>query len=816
MAETADMDRDGPMDTPSDWDSLSDRVRKAKRQQKTVLQQHRGNLSVSCPITCEANNSWVNPTAALLADRKDALTERPLDFDREEQTRKGETIKWLENHFGSDRSSSDSRDGDNDIEPTKKTYFKVTIKSTPSTPATTHPTPNPFPTNNTTLSHSAPITQFTTVVNNSSPAKIPVNPDRESSHPSLKVKQSPKTFFQGVTEWSERKEPIKPKVSTALRPTTLNTTAFQEELKGTLERNNRLKHHASNTVARGSREDLLSDSAYRLNTKTDRNYGSRGDLRPIKSQKEDLGYLSGSRNDVRMPAAGRRESHEDVYALSKKQSAYLHREDSGYVKDSREDVRYPRQAAREDSFIRDSGEEELRSFNKTAIQRDDSAYVSSSTYFTAPRSPKSQKSPKILTPDSGIRSPSPDAYDSEVGVSSRPTVPQRKRVLEKKMRLQGGSHQHLNRMNSQEPQPDYPRSRSVTPPTTSNGTSSGGVKKYQRTRFASQDRGIPSSSVTQSTQTLNRAGVTTNPGKSVAGGATKVGTVIGNSLRKLVGKIRSASAERKLKIKTNAAKRSPSPSSQAKANATHSSHLTNHSPGGSTYQQYNVIDGHIGNHNNNHNTHHHKHISGSKNHLNHIHSNNNNNNNNHVLHSKPPPMNRESSVVSSSSGIRRERSTALDRRGSSDLDMAVISPKQKYYLGEDPYGGSIFGKENRYEQQQQQQQRGAGPGSGHQVHHRSRRQAPRYPGDEVVSGGGVRHEKLMPVKSSSTLLFNGVANRLVKFTCLFWPKTMFNYLRSKPQRSLRTIYVHSEYLFSNKETISFIKHTHTRKHTTRK
>lgn len=42
VAETADMDRDGPMDTPSDWDSLSDRVRKAKRQQKTVLQQHRG------------------------------------------------------------------------------------------------------------------------------------------------------------------------------------------------------------------------------------------------------------------------------------------------------------------------------------------------------------------------------------------------------------------------------------------------------------------------------------------------------------------------------------------------------------------------------------------------------------------------------------------------------------------------------------------------------------------------------------------------------------------------------------------------------
>lgn len=41
-AETEQMDRDGPAEHPSDWDSLSDRVRKARRQQKTLLQQHRG------------------------------------------------------------------------------------------------------------------------------------------------------------------------------------------------------------------------------------------------------------------------------------------------------------------------------------------------------------------------------------------------------------------------------------------------------------------------------------------------------------------------------------------------------------------------------------------------------------------------------------------------------------------------------------------------------------------------------------------------------------------------------------------------------
>lgn len=38
------------------------------------------------------------------AERKDALTKKPLDLDKEERTRKKETDKWLERHFGSDWS----------------------------------------------------------------------------------------------------------------------------------------------------------------------------------------------------------------------------------------------------------------------------------------------------------------------------------------------------------------------------------------------------------------------------------------------------------------------------------------------------------------------------------------------------------------------------------------------------------------------------------------------------------------------------------------------------------------------------------------
>lgn len=64
-------------------------------------------------------------------DRKDALTRRPLDFDAEEETRKHETSKWLEHHFGSESRSSNST-LDDEEQPPKTSFFNVTIKSQPS------------------------------------------------------------------------------------------------------------------------------------------------------------------------------------------------------------------------------------------------------------------------------------------------------------------------------------------------------------------------------------------------------------------------------------------------------------------------------------------------------------------------------------------------------------------------------------------------------------------------------------------------------------------------------------------------------------
>lgn len=132
------------------------------------------------------------------------------------------------------------------------------------------------------------------------------------------------------------------------------------------------------------------------------------------------------------------------------------------MKDSNEDVRFIKNAPiREDSFIRDSGEEEKpfkepNKYTNTAIQRDDSAYVSSSTYFTEPRSPKTIA---LCTPDSGIRSPTPETFENEI---VKPVVPQRKR--DRKMRTIETHHEAITK-KATEPPPDYPqnRSRSVSP-----------------------------------------------------------------------------------------------------------------------------------------------------------------------------------------------------------------------------------------------------------------------------------------------------------------------------------------------------------------
>ncbi|XP_060522491.1 serine/arginine repetitive matrix protein 1 isoform X3 [Cylas formicarius] len=180
-------------------------------------------------------------------------------------------------------------------------------------------------------------------------------------------------------------------------------------------------------------------------------------------------------------------------------------------------------------------------------------------------------------------SPSPDYGRSRISpmrdMNPSPTPPQRKKTSEKQRqrvveertrydsgyrsgRLEDSRDDRVERV--EEPPPDY--SPPSPPPMPTNDK-----KHFQKTRFATEQA----------------------PQKQ------KSGNIIGQSIRKLVNKIRSASTERKSKQRV---KRSPSPS----------------------YQPGHVIDANIG--------------------------------------------------------------TAMERQ-----------PVQRYYLGEDPFAGSIYGRENKYD-----------------------------------------------------------------------------------------------------------------------
>ncbi|XP_055609790.1 uncharacterized protein LOC129756785 isoform X2 [Uranotaenia lowii] len=545
-AETTQMEKEGGGPRAADnllseWDSLSDRLRKARR-----LGRH------STPKDAIVAGTGGLPTA--LVDRTDALTKRPLDFDQEDETRKLETNKWLESHFGSEsRSSRGSRDDlDEMVEPTKKTFFNVTIKSGGEGEENGH-----HPMYSRGVHHQM----------SSAPTKV-IQP-AEGEEPIARK------YFQGVSEWNDR----------------------------------------SRYGVRGSSQGNLAD-----------------------------------------------ERIVDDYGYRKKQQQ------------------------QQQDYRLDEG--------KNSSYKEDSAYVSSSTYFTTPRSPRHLKDSNFNARyGREARSVSPDRI--EFLQEDRPQAPQRKKALERKHTNGNGM------MLSAKPPPQVieyaPRSRSISPiqiPPVATTLR----KPYQKTRFSSIQDLSHSNRHQQQTPMTTRA--QSQPPKS------KVGSAIGNSIRKLVGKIRSASAERKLRLKSAKQQqqhhRSPSPnSSAAQQNKRNSSAST-------TYQQYNVIDGHIGGGG-----------SGAD-----------------RGYSPPPPPPSMGLQNQSQQQLRHQSATTnggpasgstshkqngnpvrrdhrivnngfadsyYDRRGSSDIvsDMTTNSagmpiPKQKYYLGENPYGDSIFGKENKY------------------------------------------------------------------------------------------------------------------------
>lgn len=201
-------------DPDPEWESLSTRMQKMRRNQP-------GPAAVGSPLAPTAQE------AATAAARKDALTKRPLDFDQEEETRKVETSKWLEHHFGSDsRSSKSSIDDEQPAVPTGAHFINVTMKSRPingTGTKITRATPSPRPTSPAIIKPTpavfSPARVFLTSpepepisLQSPPPPPPPVLPASANHHPvngrqnsSSSAGSANAGFFQGVSEWSERR-----------------------------------------------------------------------------------------------------------------------------------------------------------------------------------------------------------------------------------------------------------------------------------------------------------------------------------------------------------------------------------------------------------------------------------------------------------------------------------------------------------------------------------------------------------------------------------------------------------------------------------
>ncbi|KAK7079103.1 hypothetical protein SK128_021946, partial [Halocaridina rubra] len=107
VSEDFHEDREG-----EELDSLSERLRRARRL------------------------GALKPKSRETPERTDALTRRPLDYHEEEETRKSETNRWLENHFGSEsgHSGSSHHEEESPIHTAGGNIITITMSPRPATP----------------------------------------------------------------------------------------------------------------------------------------------------------------------------------------------------------------------------------------------------------------------------------------------------------------------------------------------------------------------------------------------------------------------------------------------------------------------------------------------------------------------------------------------------------------------------------------------------------------------------------------------------------------------------------------------------------
>ncbi|XP_061400036.1 uncharacterized protein LOC133335755 [Musca vetustissima] len=677
-AETMQMDNDDMLERPDDWDSLSDRMRKMRKPYNKSVMQH--------------------PKAGgILMDRKDALTKRPLDFDREEETRKGETIKWLESHFGSESTASnDSREDETDvIEPTKRTYFNVTIKSNQ----------NQSPTNN---------TPYESGDNKKPFVKRNVEPINGSTATTNGAK-----YYQGISNWSNRKEPIVP-APTTTPANHFASKAFRDDLHASIERSQLRK----NSAVYASKDNLNSDNAPYVKSNPSDSYVSREDILQQKRQSLSSQFLARSRQNSR-------DRLDDVDRIPAQPS---YEDDERYISGSRTDLHYGLNVK----------EKEKRSYTRAEVlDEPDSPAPPRKASYVEERAKSYERTFVENNRYNSLQRSDKGTPQREIATLERPVVPQRRRNGEKKLRQQ---HEPVmldlkTPMEINVPPPDYsppPRSRSSSPhddfhkvraksyphqlytnsstqeQLSARETSTLMRKQNQRTRFARntpspppsagmhhhhhhQSQTLRPSMLTQTTQTQTTPStISTSTVQSHR--SSKVGSAIGNSLRKLVGKLRSASVERKLRMKSKSKSRDHSPAPPAATSvAQNQRNIT-------TYQQYNVIDGHIGGGGGGGGTHH--------NTTSHEESEDELSTHQRIQYQASKTGD---SVYSNASADRRamlHSTTSHPVMGSGGhrdnyrRQESLVSPKQRYYLGEDPYSSTLYGKENVQDNGKQQRNGG--------------------------------------------------------------------------------------------------------------
>uniref|UniRef100_A0A1A9WAP7 Uncharacterized protein n=1 Tax=Glossina brevipalpis TaxID=37001 RepID=A0A1A9WAP7_9MUSC len=635
-AETMQMENDNTLERPDDWDSLSDRMRKMRRPYNKAFLHHQ--------------------KTGLLMDRKDALTKRPLDFDREEETRKGETIKWLESHFGSESTASnDSREDEIDIvEPTKKTYFNVTIKSNQN--------------------QNAP---STATAHYGSYDKRPP-PESYDPEPLMPTNNGASKNYHSASSWNRRD---------TTPANHFSSKAFRDDLHATVERSQLRK--ATNMYS--SRENLGPDKATYIKTKTADSYVSREDILQQKRQSISSQFLARSRQN----------SRDKFEELDKVPPHSV--EDTHNISGSRTDLHYGLNVKEKDK----------RSFIHTNVIDEREPAIVPRKISTAADHTRVYENYNPSKRETTYHVPPSARHD--INALNRPIVPQRRRNGEKKLPEPNSTSPIVNVPSLQdqhdfpEPPPDYsppPRSRSSSPrenyytqdpnrlhayqrrysppekhenvfnKQTHENSSALNIKPHQHTRFAGNTPSPPPTTIrhhtprsaVMSSQTTQTTPSTLSTSTVTSHKSTKMGQAIGNSLRKLVDKFRSASVERKLRLK------SKSKSREFPNVFPHNSQLPerNSKETTTTYQQYNVIDGHIG---------------GKAN-----------------QSSSREDSEQEFTVMRQSSSPRHATQTrtvdgniyrnSTTAGNSRESFTGTKNPKQRYYLGEDPYSSSLYYKEN--------------------------------------------------------------------------------------------------------------------------